>query len=168
MTRWHDFFRRWRSRMLVLWSLSRPIFIEKVLLKSMSGSAVTFAAIALHCLVTILFSTNRSLSIDFGIHPLFLFIDDIWSCFMHDVIAADTAARKALNGSAVFIPTSRPPTISPSSKSARSNLQSVRVNFTKCNANQLLANYVTLRFVTFLTVFHTNCNCKGHDKWKCL
>ena len=67
------------------------------------SSAVTFAAVVLCCLTTILFNVRRSLSVNFGFRPLFLFADDVLLCFVYAVITVDTVARETLNSSAVFV-----------------------------------------------------------------
>lgn len=59
--------------MLALWSSRRTVLVETVLLRCELSSAVTFAAVVLCCLATILFNVRQSLSVNFSLRPLFLF-----------------------------------------------------------------------------------------------
>jgi hypothetical protein len=89
--------------MLGLWSFRYTVFVEKVLLKWALSSAITYAAIILCCLATILFNIHRPLSVNFEFHSLFLLADDGLSCFVYTVITLDAAAHVSLNSSAVFV-----------------------------------------------------------------
>ena len=91
-------------------------------------SAVTFAAVVLCCLATILFNVRRFLSVNFGFHPLFLFADGVLPCFVYAVITVDIVVREMLSSSAVFVtdaPTNRTPTICSLSKSEGSHISPI-------------------------------------------
>ena len=62
--------------MLDLWSSCQTVFVEQSS-RWMSSSAVTFAAVLLWFIDTILFSVRWSLSLNFGFWSLFLLADDV-------------------------------------------------------------------------------------------
>lgn len=139
--------------MLALWSSRRTVFVETVLLKWVLSSAVTFAAVVLCCLATILFNVRRSLSVNFGFRPLFLFADDVLPCFVYAVITVDTVARETLNSSAVFVtdaPANRAPMICPLSKSERSHISPIAC-FNRRRTKRIIYWNITYK------TWHVNC-----------
>ena len=105
--------------MLDLWSC-RPTVVETGSLRWLLSSAVTFAAVVLWLLDTILFSVRRSLSLGFGFQPLFLLADDVLPWFVYAIVTLETAVLDTPNKVAVLVTDAaakRIPTICPLWKS---------------------------------------------------
>jgi len=79
-------------RMFDLWSSGQTVFVETGSLSWILSSVVTFAAVDLWFLDTILFHVRRSLSLGFGFRPPFLSADDGFPWFVCEVINLATAA----------------------------------------------------------------------------
>lgn len=56
--------------------------------------AVTFAAVVLCCLDTIILIVRQSLSFTFSFHQLFFFADEVLSCFVHIVKIVKIVLKK--------------------------------------------------------------------------
>ena len=87
--------------MLDLWTSPPTVCAEKVSSRWILSSAVTFAATVQWFLDTILFSVWRSLSLPFGIWPLFL-LADVLPWFVYAVITLETASLDTPNNVPVF------------------------------------------------------------------
>jgi len=97
--------------MLDMWSSRRTGFARWIL-----SSGVTFAAVVLSFLDTILFNVRRSLSVSFGFRPLVLVADDVFPWLVYAVITMETAAMDTPNKVAVLVidaPAKRAPIICP-------------------------------------------------------
>jgi len=66
------------------------------------SSAVTRDAVVLRFVDTIPFNVPRSLSLSFGIQPLFLLADDVFPWLMYAIITLETAALDTPNKVAVL------------------------------------------------------------------
>jgi hypothetical protein len=75
--------------MLALWSPYQTIFVETGSTKWILNSAVTFDAVVLWFLDTILFNVWWSLSLSFGFQPLFLSADDVYPWFVYAFITLE-------------------------------------------------------------------------------
>ena len=105
-----------------------------------SSSAVTFAAVLLWFIDTILFTVWRSLSLSFGFWPLFLLADDVlpWCA----IITLETAALDTPNKVAVLVtaaPAKHAPTICPLWKSDKSPI--LQYFHTNCYKTQFVMHW---------------------------
>ena len=91
-------------------------------LKMKLSSAVTFAAVLLWFVVTILFNIWQSLSLSFCFRPLFLLADDVLPWFVYDIITLETDALDAPNSDCFITdaPAKHVPTICPLWRSEKS------------------------------------------------
>jgi hypothetical protein len=84
--------------MLDLWSSRRTGSARWIL-----SSGVTFAAVVLSFLDTILFNVRRSLSASFGFRLLVLVSDDVFPWFVYAVTTMETAAMDTPNTLAILV-----------------------------------------------------------------
>ena len=103
--------------MLDLWS-SWTVFVGTAFFTSrwISSSAVTYAALVLCFLDTILFNVQWSLSLSFGFWPLFLQANDVFPWFVYAIITLETAALHTPNKVAILVtdaPAECTPTVCP-------------------------------------------------------
>jgi hypothetical protein len=101
------------------------------------SSTVTYIAVVLWFLETILLSVRRSLSVIFYFCQLFLFADVVFPWFVYADITLETVALDTPNNVAIFVidaPAKRGPTICPLSKLGKSPI--VQLFHTDCRSIQ--------------------------------
>ena len=107
-----------------LWSSCWNFFVVTGSSGWILSSAVTLAAVLIWLIDTILFKAPRSLSVSFGLQPLFLSADDILPWYVYVATTLGTAALDKPNEVAVVLQmlqlNKRTPTICPLWKSDKS------------------------------------------------